>query len=75
MAVRQVLSGLRVRDVMTPDPKTVNAHEPVTQLIEDYFARYTYGGYPVERNGEVVGIVTLHDLRKILPNDRARLRT
>jgi Zn-dependent protease/predicted transcriptional regulator len=71
-SLRQVLSGLRVRDVMTADPKTVNVHEPVTELIEDYFARYTYGGYPVERDGEVVGIVTLHDLRKIQPNDRAR---
>jgi Zn-dependent protease len=71
-SLRQVLAGLRVRDVMTPDPKTVNAQERVTELIEDYFTRYTYGGYPVERNGEVVGIVTLRDLRKIQPDDRSR---
>ena len=40
---------------MTAEPKTVKAHERVTALIEDYVARHTYGGYPVERDGEVVG--------------------
>jgi CBS domain-containing protein len=50
----------------------VNAQERVTGLIDDFFARYTYGEYPVERDGETVGIVTLHDLRKIRPSDRSR---
>lgn len=72
VSLRQALANLRVRDVMTQDPETVTAQEPVTQLIEDYFARHTYGGYPVERNGEVIGIVTLHDLRKVRPEDRFR---
>jgi CBS domain-containing protein len=71
-SLRQVLTGLCVRDVMTAEPRTVKAHARVTELIEDYFARYTYGGYPVERDGEVVGIVTLHDLQKIQPEDRSR---
>ena len=71
-SLRQILTGLRVRDVMTSEPKTVKAHERVADLIENYFARYTYGGYPVERDGAVVGIVTLHDLRKIQPDDRSR---
>ena len=71
-ALRHALSGLRVRDVMTPEPMTVKAHERVTDLIEHYFARHTYGGYPVERDGEIVGIVTLHDLRKVPPDDRSR---
>ena len=71
-ALRHALSGLRVRDVMTPEPMTGKAHERVTDLIEHYFARHTYGGYPVERDGEIVGIVTLHDLRKVPPDDRSR---
>jgi Zn-dependent protease/predicted transcriptional regulator len=71
-SLRQVLGGLRVRDVMTPDPKTVNARERVSELIEDYFARYNYGGYPVESGGNVVGIVTLRDLRKTPPEERSR---
>jgi CBS domain-containing protein len=71
-SLRQVLAGLRVRDVMTTEPKTVKADERVTALIEDYFARHTYGGYPVERDGEVVGLVTLRDLRKVPPEDRSR---
>jgi Zn-dependent protease/predicted transcriptional regulator len=71
-SLRQVLAGLRVRDVMTPEPKTVKADERVTELIEGYFARYTYGGYPVERDGEVIGIVTLKDLGKIQPDERSR---
>ncbi len=72
VSLRETLAGLRVRDVMIADPKAVDAREPVTGLIEDYFARYTYGGYPVERNGEIVGLVTLHDVSKIQPAERSR---
>jgi CBS domain-containing protein len=32
---------------------------------------YAYGGYPVQRDGKVVGLVTLHDLQKMPRQERA----
>jgi Zn-dependent protease len=61
-SLRQALGGLRVRDVMATEVKTVPADASLHDLIEHYFIRYTYGGYPVMKDGDVVGLVTLHEL-------------
>jgi Zn-dependent protease/predicted transcriptional regulator len=70
-SLREALGGLRVADVMVTDPVTVQADASVDELIDAYVTRYTYGGYPVQRNGKVVGLVTLHDLQKIPRPERA----
>jgi Zn-dependent protease/CBS domain-containing protein len=69
-SLRQALSGLKVGDVMTTDVKTVEAATSVADVIEEYFIRHTYGGYPVERRGEVIGLITLHELRTVPPDRR-----
>jgi Zn-dependent protease/predicted transcriptional regulator len=71
---RQALGGLRVRDVMTTEVKTVPADATVHDLIEDYFIRYTYGGYPVVQDGRPVGLVTLRELRGTPVEARATTR-
>lgn len=73
-SLRQALGGLRVRDVMTTEVRMVPADATLRELIEDYFIRYTYGGYPVVRDGRVVGLVTLHDLRNTPVEGRATTR-
>jgi len=73
-ALRQALGGLRVGDVMTTEVKTVPADATVRDLIEDYFIRYTYGGYPVVKDGRVVGLVTLHELRNTAVEGRTTTR-
>lgn len=73
-SLRQALGGLRVRDVMTTDVRTVPAGTTVHDLIEDYFVRYTFGGYPVVRDGDVVGLVTLHELRTTRGDARSDTR-
>jgi Zn-dependent protease len=73
-SLRQALGGLRVRDVMTTEVRTVPADTTLPDLIENYFIRYTYGGYPVVKNGRVVGLVTLHELRNRPAAERASTR-
>jgi Zn-dependent protease len=70
-SLRQALGGLRVGDAMTTEVKTVPADATLRDLIEEYFVRYTHGGYPVVRNGRVVGLVTLHELRNTPVEGRA----
>lgn len=67
--ISEALAGLRVGDVMTREPLTVRPDLTVQQLVSEYFLVRTHGGYPVVRNGTLLGIVTLQCVRA-LPRDR-----
>jgi Zn-dependent protease/predicted transcriptional regulator len=73
-SLRQALGGLRVRDMMTRDVQAVTADSSVEDLIDQHFTRHTYGGYPVTRNRDAIGLVTLHDLKKAPAEQRAATR-
>ena len=67
-----VFEGVPVRNVMTParDVVTVPADLPLAELL-DRMLEYRHSGYPVVRDGDVVGIVTLEDFRAVPPQKRA----
>lgn len=60
-----VLSGVRAGQAMTPDPDTVPADATVRELLDGYFLRRRHGAYPVTRNGDTVGLITLHAVREV----------
>jgi Zn-dependent protease/CBS domain-containing protein len=69
--VRAAFEGVSVGDIMTPADRVemVAADTPLSTLIDRMFAdRHT--GYPVERNGAVVGVVTLADTQGIREVER-----
>ncbi|MBI4571903.1 MAG: site-2 protease family protein [candidate division NC10 bacterium] len=68
--LKDALSGLHVRDLMTAEPVAVPAHIPVAEAIRDYFLRYGYGGFPVERAGRVVGLLELAQVKAVPPEER-----
>ena len=73
--MRAAFEGVTVRDVMTPADRVtgVDAEESVADLVELMFAeRHT--GYPVERDGEIVGLVTLADARAVREVERDAYR-
>jgi CBS domain-containing protein len=63
--------GVAVRDVMTPadDVATVDVEATVADLVERMF-RERHTGYPVTRNGELVGLVALEDARQVSDVER-----
>jgi Zn-dependent protease/CBS domain-containing protein len=63
------LSGLRMREVMTPDPVTVPASTTVDELLERYVTRHHCTSFPITDDGRVVGLATLARCRAV----RARL--
>jgi Zn-dependent protease/CBS domain-containing protein len=67
--VLSMLSGVRARQAMTPDPDTVPADATVRELIEEYFMRRRYAAYPVMENGRAVGLVTLNATRAVPRDD------
>jgi Zn-dependent protease/CBS domain-containing protein len=69
-----VLSGVRARQAMTPEPDTVPADATVRELADEYFMRRRHGSYPVIDDLATVGIVTLHAVREV-PREEWQTRT
>lgn len=56
------MNGLNTaRDIMTPDPVTIDRGQPVTEAARIMVDRHI-GGLPVVENGVLVGLVTEGDL-------------
>ena len=69
--VGEALTGVTVNDIMTRNVLTVPPEVTVQQLVQDYFLVYHHNGYPVVKNGEVQGIVTLRCVRAVPKENRA----
>lgn len=63
--VGEALSGVTVGDIMTRNVLTVHPEVTVQQLVSDYFLVHPHGGYPVVKDGEILGLVTLQCVRAI----------
>jgi predicted transcriptional regulator len=63
--LQESLSGVKVRDIMAKDIVTLNASTTVDEAVNAYFLRYGYGGFPVLRNGDFLGIITLKEVKEI----------
>jgi Zn-dependent protease len=66
--IKLALSNLKVKDLMTRDVKTVPANMSIHRLIQKML-KDKHSGFPVLRNDELVGIVTMEDARKISQDD------
>jgi Zn-dependent protease/CBS domain-containing protein len=73
--MRAAFEGLSVRDVMTPADRvtTVRVDDSVAELIDLMF-RERHTGYPVETEGEIVGLVTLGDAQAVREIERSAYR-
>lgn len=68
---RQALTGVRICDVMTPHPRTVPGWITVEDFIQSYLLGDRHSAYPVlDRDGAVVGLITLTQLRSVPPAQR-----
>jgi CBS domain-containing protein len=55
----------QVRDVMTPDPITVNPGDTLAE-VEQIFEEHDFNGIPVvDRKKRLLGFITKHDLLKV----------
>ncbi len=58
------LTDVAVKDVMISAPETVEGNITVGELVDDHFGHLAHGRFPVISGANVVGVVTLEDLRK-----------
>ena len=72
--VGETLTGVTVGNIMTREVLSVPPDITVQQLISDYFLVHPHGGYPVMREGQLLGLVTLQSARSI-PKDMRTTET
>ncbi|AUV80857.1 peptidase M50 [Salinigranum rubrum] len=70
----ELLEGITVGDVMTRDPRSVPADSTIDELGEQMLRDRQTVHLVTGLGGEVVGVVTLEDLRKARRADRATMR-
>lgn len=63
--ISRALSGVEVEDIMTREVRTVEPDLSLQDLVEGYFSKYKHGGYPVTKGSDLLGLVTIEDVRQI----------
>lgn len=66
------LEGLKIKDIMSRDIKTVPSGMTVDELVEFMF-KFKHMGYPVVEGNEVIGIVTFTDVQNIPKEERMKV--
>jgi Zn-dependent protease/CBS domain-containing protein len=66
----EALAGVTVADAMLREFATLPAGLSLAAAVNDHFLRTGYGGYPVLRSDDVVGLLTLRDVMKRSATDR-----
>lgn len=71
LALRKALSGVDVHRVMTADYPHIDPAMNLDDFVHDYLLKYDYSAFPVTRDDDLVGIVTVNEIRDI-PRERWR---
>jgi Zn-dependent protease/predicted transcriptional regulator len=72
--LRHTLEGVRVGDVMTPDPVSVPGSLSVERLVSDYVWHYRFSSFPVvDATGRPTGLVTLNRIKEVPADERPRV--
>lgn len=73
-AVDRILSSVDAEDVMTRHLVSVPDSLRIDQAVEEYFLRHDHSAFPVSRDGEMVGLISLRAIRRLGPDQRRTLR-
>jgi len=71
--LQQLLRGVRVADLMRRQPLTVPADLSLREAADQYFLRHPHKAYPVVRDQEFLGILTLRAAQAV-PRDQWEVR-
>jgi Zn-dependent protease/CBS domain-containing protein len=71
LVIRDILEDVPVRRMTRRNPPTVPANITVDALVEDYIMQMDEHSFPVMEDDRLVGIVSLHDVRRLPSSERA----
>jgi len=65
VVMKKVLSGIKVESLMTKNVITIPAGITLDKLIDDYFFKFRHATFPIIEDDQILGLVTLHDIKEI----------
>ena len=65
LAVREMLQGVKVSDVMVSDCLQIPGSVTVRELVDEYVVKTAYRCFPIVDGGNVLGIVDLHSASNV----------
>jgi Zn-dependent protease/CBS domain-containing protein len=69
VVVQDILEDVRVSRIMRVDPPVCSPRCTVTRLVDDHIMRTDDQAFPVIEDGELLGLVTLGDVREVSRDD------
>jgi Zn-dependent protease/predicted transcriptional regulator len=72
VVVEHVLSAAKVADLMVTEPSVIPGDLTVRDAIEEYFLHHGFGGFPVTRNGQIEGLITLAQIKHCPSEERGQ---
>ncbi len=63
--LQHTLADVSVHDIMSHDVKTASPDTTLEDLVNHYFLRHRFGRFPILAGDELLGIVTLHDIKDV----------
>jgi len=63
--LQRALSGVRVSEIMTENVLTVLPSLTLDEIVNDYFLKHRFGRFPVAEGDKFLGVITIHDVKKI----------
>jgi len=66
--IDQVLTGVKVQDLMTPNPDTVSASIPLSEFVDHHLYQYAHDLFPVMDQGQCIGMIGLKETKSV-PRD------
>ncbi len=72
--LQESLLGIKVGDVMARDLITVDTSITLAELVNSFFLKYGYGGFPVVSEGKYLGMITLKEIKDIPKNAFEKIR-
>lgn len=67
--ISETMAGVMVGNIMSQNVLTLPPDITLQQVVSDYFLVHPHGGYPVVKDGEILGLITLQSVRSI-PKER-----
>jgi Zn-dependent protease len=72
--LQETLSGIKVKDIMVTEMQTVEPSISLDEVVDKYFLRYGYGGFPVLEDGKFLGILTLKEVKNVPREDWGKVK-
>jgi Zn-dependent protease/CBS domain-containing protein len=69
IALRERLSHVKVRELIGPEPETIGPQTTIAEMVSNVFNRHHGRAVPVCKDGQLLGIVTITDVKGV-PQER-----